>query len=298
MEKLLTTTQLAEAIGASESSMRRWTNSGALRTARTVGGHRRIALSEAIRFVRESGATVVRPELLGLPEISATAAGKDLSGRALERTLYDALCSGDSAAARGCVAGLFLNGVSVASIFDEAVQVAMHRIGELWPQDPRAILVEHRAMNTCLLALGMLRQMLPEPIENAPVAVGGAPEGDPYLLPSLMAGTVLADAGYRDVNFGPDTPMDVLAVAAEENQAQVVWLSIKAVADRATLRTNVDNLAERLRSMQITLVVGGSGAELLAIRSSKNIHVMRTMGELAAFARGAAGGTLSPGKPE
>jgi len=157
------------------------------------------------------------------------------------------------------VAGLFLNGVSVASIFDEAVQVAMHRIGELWPQDPRAILVEHRAMNTCLLALGMLRQMLPEPVENAPVAVGGAPEGDPYLLPTMMAGTVLADAGYRDVNFGPDTPMDVLAVAAEENKAHVVWLSVKAVADRATLRTNVDNLAERLRSMQITLVVGGSG---------------------------------------
>ena len=166
------------------------------------------------------------------------------------------------------------------------------------PQDPCAILVEHRAMNTCLLAPGMLRQMLPEPVENAPVAVGGAPEGDPYLLPSMMAGTVLADAGYRDANFGPDTPMDVLAVAAEENKAQVVWLSVKAVADRATVRTNVDNLAERLRSMHITLVVGGSGAESLAIRSSKNIHMMRTMGELAAFARGAAGGTLSPGKPE
>ena len=48
---------------------------------------------------------VVRPELLGLPEIPAASAGKELSGRALERTLYDALRSGDSAAAKGCVAG-------------------------------------------------------------------------------------------------------------------------------------------------------------------------------------------------
>src|SRR5215211_2356769 len=72
--KLLTPKDLADAIGASESSLRRWVDSGRVKMSRTAGGHRRIPLAEAIRFIRETHATVVRPDLLGLgatPKISA-----------------------------------------------------------------------------------------------------------------------------------------------------------------------------------------------------------------------------------
>ena len=235
MEKLLTTSELAEAIGASESSMRRWTNSGVIRTARTAGGHRRIALSEAIRFVRESGATVLRPELLGLPGLPSTQQGKTLGSRSLERQLFEMLRAGDAAAASGCITSLFLNGLSVASICDGAIQEAMQRIGELWREDPRGILVEHRAMDISLHAVSGLKQMIGHPAPNAPIALGAAPEGDPYLLPSMMAGAVLAEAGYRDINFGPETPPELLARAAEDNKARLVWLSVKSVADQNKL---------------------------------------------------------------
>src|SRR5215203_2961037 len=107
MEKLLTTKELAEALGASESSMRRWTDSGAIRTSRTVGGHRRIPLSEAIRFVRETRATIVRP-----------AAGSSSGRPTSEDELFDSLNDGDAARARGLVLGLYLDGSSLAAIFD------------------------------------------------------------------------------------------------------------------------------------------------------------------------------------
>ena len=60
-KSLLTPKELAEAIGASESSIRRWVDTGDIRVARTAGGHRRITLSEAIRFIRQIEAPVVRP---------------------------------------------------------------------------------------------------------------------------------------------------------------------------------------------------------------------------------------------
>ena len=176
MEKLLTTTELADAIGASESSMRRWTNDGLIRTSRTAGGHRRIALSEAIRFIRESGTVVVRPDVLGLPNLPATHEGTMLGSRSLELQLYESLRSGDVAGAKGCVTSLFLNGSSVAAISDGAIQHAMQQIGELWREDPRGILIEHRATDICLQALGIVRQMLGEPSANAPIALGGAPK--------------------------------------------------------------------------------------------------------------------------
>ena len=57
--------QLGQALGVSESSVKRWADQGEIVTHRTSGGHRRIALAEAIRFIRESGLPVVDPGILG-----------------------------------------------------------------------------------------------------------------------------------------------------------------------------------------------------------------------------------------
>src|SRR5687767_2559257 len=65
--ELLTPKDLAAAIGASESSLRRWIDSGDIRVSRTAGGHRRIPLGEAVQFIRKIGAVIVRPEVLNMP---------------------------------------------------------------------------------------------------------------------------------------------------------------------------------------------------------------------------------------
>ena len=296
MEKLLTTKELAEALGASESSMRRWTDSGAIRTSRTVGGHRRIPLSEAIRFVRETGAAVVRPEVLGLGALVRPAAGA--TGRAgREDELFHAVNDGDAPRARGLVLGLYLGGSSLASIFDGPLGRAMTRIGELWQHGPAGILVEHRASDICLQVVNELRRLLPPPPadddanapDRPPAAVGGAPQGDPYVLPSLMVAAVLADAGYREVNFGPNTPVELLADAAESRHARLVWLSASVPPEvKSSTRRDVEALAFRLQARDAHLVIGGRhAADLVPRPAPPNVHVLHTLAELVAFTRGA-----------
>src|SRR5687768_14234467 len=287
MEKVLTTKELAEAIGASESSLRRWTNSGAIRTSRTVGGHRRIPLSEAIRFIRETHATVVRPAVLGLGDATPGVAGST-GGEGVGEAFYRALHDGDAARARGLVLGMYLGGTSLAAMFDGPVGRAMHRIGELWKHDARGVLVEHRATDVCLQAVAPLRQLLAPADETAPAAVGGAPAGDPYLLPSMMVATVLADAGYRVTNLGADTPADVLAAAAEEQRATVVWLSVSVADPVAPVQRGVVQLSKKLAEWDATLLVGGQRAAALDTRHLHNVHLLATMAELVAFTRGAA----------
>ena len=286
MEKLLTTRELAEAIGASESSMRRWTNSGVIETSRTVGGHRRIPLSAAIRFIRESHATVVRPQALGLA--GATWRGGEEAGQGGgEAALYQALVDGDAGKAKGQILAMYLGGASLAAMFDGQIARAMHRVGELWQHDARGILVEHRATDICLQAVNQLRQLLAPPEAGAPAAVGGAPPGDPYLLPSMMAAAVLAEAGYRVTSFGADTPLEVLATAAAEQKASLVWLSVSALDQKAPLKRGIGKLAETLRRHDARLLVGGRHAAELVPRDVPNVHVLATMSELAAFTRGA-----------
>lgn len=301
MERLLTTRDLAEAIGASESSLRRWTNSGAIRTSRTVGGHRRIPLSEAVRFIRESRATVVRPQALGLPDAPRERSGDAASPRpagasAVDESLYAALAVGDGARAKGEILSLYLGGAGLAAIFDGPVARAMHRVGELWRHDARGILVEHRATDLCLQAVNALRQLLAPAGRAAPAAIGGAPVGDPYLLPSIMAAAVLAEAGFRETNYGPQTPLDALAAAAEEQGVVIVWLSVSGADEVDQLRRAVEKLARRLARRDATLLVGGRLAGEVVAKPAPNVHVMSSMAQLAAFARGAGTAAADPGR--
>ncbi len=59
----------------------------------------------------------------------------------------------------------------------------------------------------------------------APTAMGGAPQDDSYLLPSLMVSLVLHDCGYDETNLGPNTPIDVLTDSVEDEHPNIVWFS-------------------------------------------------------------------------
>jgi excisionase family DNA binding protein len=288
-KSLLTPKELAEVIGASESSLRRWVDGGRIRKSRTTGGHRRIPLAEAVRFIRESGATVVRPEILGLTDLVSARGGGVAVGVGDEEQLFEALRAGDARMARGLVLSWYLSGRGLAELFDGPVRGAMRRVGELWRHDARGILVEHRATEICAGTVDRLGELLPEADGGAPLAVGGAPEGDPYVLPTRMAGMVLGEAGLGEVNFGANTPVELLGAEAVRRRARLVWLSVSFVADDKRLRGAVGRLAGALAEQRIDLVVGGVHAADVVPRTGGNVRVIESMGELAAFARGLPG---------
>jgi excisionase family DNA binding protein len=291
-ESLLTPKDLAAAIGASESSLRRWIDSGDIRVSRTAGGHRRILLSDAIQFIRKMGAVVVRPDVLNLPGLSQSPTGTSASDSQL---LFAALRDGRSDIARGLVLSAYLRGDSLPAIFDGPIRGAMHELGELWKHDERGILVEHRATEICFSVISELRALLPPAKQGAPLAMGGAPQGDPYRIPSLMAATTLADAGFRDVNFGANTPLPLLVGEAVRAGARLVWLSISSAEDPKSLRAEVTNLVAALAEQRINLVIGGSASAACGVGALKGVNAIGSMGELAAFGRGLlGGGTVQP----
>jgi excisionase family DNA binding protein len=283
-KSLLTPKDLANAIGVSESALRRWVDGGRIRISRTAGGHRRIPLQEAIRFIRQTGATVVRPELLGLNAL-ATAAGAS-SGPSRDDALFHALRAGNRDVARGLIVSSYLGGLGLAALFDGPIRSAMDRIGQLWQHEPRGIMIEHRATGICIETLAELRCMLPFVDDQSPLAIGGAPHDDPYQLPTMMAAAALAEAGFRDINFGPNTPIELLAHEAVDRNARLVWLSISAEQDQKLMRAAIKQLADRLGEHRIDLVLGGRFASALVPRSMSNVMLVASMSDLASSARG------------
>ena len=289
MKTTLSPKELARAIGVSESSLKRWADKGVIQVTLTAGGHRRIAVSEAIRFIRATRRSLVDPRILGMPDL--TAAG-DLPprGEDVER-LYQMLLAGDAVQARGLLLSAYLSGRSVASLCDGLIREVMDRLGDLWQHDGAGVFLEHRAVDICIQAASQLRLVLPEPTRSL-VAVGGAPSGDPYLLPSFLAAAVLTEEGFQSMNLGPDTPFESLELAARGHGARLVWLSVSGRVDARPLAARIAELARSLAEIGAFVVVGGRRASELSLPPSDNLFSGASMAELVAFARGVrAGGT-------
>ncbi len=292
-KSLLSPKELALAIGVSESTLKRWADEGLVQVSRTAGGHRRIPLPEALRFVRETKATIVRPDLLDLPELAA-AQTEAWSGRNPDDAIFEALKEGDSVKARGLILSGYLSGRSLAALCDGPIKESMHRLGDLWKHDELGILIEHRATDIIIQALNQLRSIIkPATVTTtsgasaaASIALGGAAEHDPYILPSLMCATLLSEAGYRDINFGPHTPVDVLIRASRQYQPRLVWYTCSVNEPQKIVPAQMIDLADTLLAMKGSLIIGGRGIESVPLPDRPNVYRAPSMGELVAFARG------------
>jgi excisionase family DNA binding protein len=286
MKDVLSPKEFAQAIGVSESSIKRWVDSGTIPASKTAGGHRRIEMGEAVRFLRETKTPLLHPVILGLEDVSAL--GGDLPiGDDVGDTLFGFLREGKAEHARGLIQSLYLNGRSIAQIIDGPVQAAMDRLGKLWFETEQGVGIfqEHRATDIAMQSVTRIRLLIPSR-EGAPVAVGGAPSGDPYLLPSLAAAAVLESRGLNAVNLGPETPLESLQLAAESMNASLLWLSVTSIEDRDSLQAQLLDLVEALNDKGLPLVIGGQKADRLGLPDVPHLHVGTSMGELEALVKG------------
>ena len=233
------------------------------------------------------------------PETEAQAAAADappaVPGRPAVDQLTGLLRCGHDELARGLIVGLYLQGHDAGWIFDRVLTPTLARFGELWRHDDAGIYAEHRAFDVCLRAVHELRALMPPPPPEARVALGGTPPGDLYLMPSAMAATVLAGAGFRDVNLGAQVPADVLVRAAVHYRAALVWLSLSC-RKKAPGTAELDELAARLHEHGAALVVGGRAGPRRTGGSGSGAAGFRRVGDMQGLVA-AAGAWARPLPP-
>jgi excisionase family DNA binding protein len=279
--QLISPKQAAQAIGVSESSLKRWCDRGLLKSVRTAGGHRRLEMDTIVRFLRDSGRGIVRPELLGLP--SSVGRGDTVVDVAREQ-LRDALLDGDEERARRIVFDLYLAGQSASDICDRVVAIAFHEIGHGWERGTVVVYRERRACEIALKVLHELRRSMPVPPADAPNAIGGTIEGDPYCLPTAMVELALHETGWRATSLGTMLPAATLIEALHENQPQLMWISV------STIRSIPEFLEEYRRLQGIatgqgTAIAVGGRALTAEIRQQMNYSAYcDTLRHLVTFA--------------
>lgn len=284
----LSPSQAARVLGASESSLKRWVDAGDMTIRRTAGGHRRIPVAEVLRYARSEGLTIQDAELLG--------GARPAASRRLTTSVTRAVLAGDGGALQRLLLHAHFDGVTVTTLADGPIRLAMESVGRLWLDSPDGIACEHRATMLVMRAVEGLRSVLPIAPANAPVAIGGGRAGDPYLLPSMLAALVLQEVGWRTVDLGPDTPDEALVSAAKRYRAALVWRSFTGDLDPAAATKDLAALCRKLSPCRVA--VGGRCADLLGnLDQIGNLLRPASMAELAALA-GTGAACTWPSAPE
>lgn len=280
MKRLVSPKQVAQAIGVSESSLKRWCDKGLIKTVRTAGGHRRLPIDGVVQYLRSSGQQMVRPELLGLP--STTGQGSLVIDRAVE-TLCSALIAGDEDQCRRVAVDLYLSGQTVRDICDQVIARAFHEIGDQWECGEVAVYRERRACEIGQRTLYDLRQIVPSPAPDAPLAIGGAMQTDPYKLPTTMVELVLLECGWRAESYGTLLPAATLCQAVHDYRPRLLWLSVSSIESREEFLTDYAELQQTAEGEGAAVVVGGRALDEELRRRMKYSAHCDTLAHLASF---------------
>ncbi|MCA9030139.1 MAG: helix-turn-helix domain-containing protein [Planctomycetaceae bacterium] len=282
MQDLISPKQVAQAIGVSESSLKRWCDRGILPSVKTAGGHRRIPVSAVLAYVRETGQTLAEPELLGLSR-ATTGVTRTLDVK--RERLIEALLAGDETVASQTVLNLYLAKYPLSTICDDVLAPVFAEIGERWGCGDVAVYQERRACEICQRLLHEVRRALPEPKVDAPFAIGGTLDGDPYTLATAMVELVLRDKGWRACSLGNMLPFQTLRMALCESPAKLFWLSVTSIRDEETFLSEFARISEMAEQRGVAVVVGGKALTESIRRRMRYSCYCDTFGHLETFAK-------------
>ncbi len=249
--------QVAAALQASESSVKRWCDRGAIETTRTVGGHRRITLEALQSFLRESKWAIRVPGELGLE------AKHDLARIAVKRGLdrdqqsfLAALVRGEEAVCRRRLRQKLQSGCPRGKAAEYLITAGMRVVGDAWQCKEIDAYHERRACDICIRLINQLRTEQTRIPEWGPVAIGGTLSGDHFQVATSLVELSLRDAGWNASNLGSNLPAESFLRAAKEYQPQVVWLSVSHIEDDVSFAAEYARLADGLDN-KVSLIIGG-----------------------------------------
>ena len=276
--------QVAESLAVSESSVKRWCDSGEISTFRTSGGHRRISAEGLQQFLGSSNRSLVNPNVLGVivrpVNRSQRIPGSD---EAQLKQFREALTAGRENECLEVFGERVADGWSVSEAAEDLISDAMCGVGSAWVRQEVDVYQERRACGICMRLINEMRNKLPVVSDDAPVAIGGSPSGDPYEIPTALVELSLREIGWQAVNLGCNLPISSFLQAAQDYNPKLVWLSVSTMGDVDEFVSSENVMADSLDDETI-LIVGGralSDAIRPKLRYTAHCDSVRHLTELA-----------------
>lgn len=270
----LTTRQLARMWQVSEATVKRWADAGRLHPSRTLGGHRRFALAEVLRFQNEQGLEVGRAARKGMSESAAQQKSLAIDEQEGAEQFFDAIVRGHEGASAGVLLASYMNGLPLVKILDITVAQAMRRLGNLWHCGEVTVADEHLATQTARRAVETLRECIRRETLDDRRAIVCTVEEEMHELAVLCVQLMLEEKGWSVLYLGVHTPFYSMTDAIEKHRPQLICIS--STSNMALSRNAREYEQFRAGAMKrdVIVVLGGEGFRDEAIRQRfpANLH--------------------------
>lgn len=284
--RFLTTRQLSRVWLVSEATIKRWADTGQLKSNRTVGGHRRFPLAEVMRFQTERGLGAATG-VATASAATATATAEAFEPEQAAERFFDAARRGRAGEATALLLEAHMLGADLDLIFDAVVAPSLRRVGDLWYGEEMSVADEHLATCTATRAVESLAASTRRAGAKAGAAVCCAAEEEMHTLPVLCAQAVLEGAGWEVRNLGGHTPFFALAEYVEKQRPALVCVSATLQRELEHNARDYAQLASAARACGARVVLGGEGFRAAAVRARfpADLHA-EGFRDLSGFVRG------------
>jgi excisionase family DNA binding protein len=234
-QKLLTSAEVAQMLGVTAGSVKRWADLGLIQCARTAGRHRRFTSEEVDRFRRERSTTSPGP------------------ARLLDRLLSD--CD-----THQVLADLYGERARLGSWWKvaESLVPLLVEIGERWAGGSLSILEEHVATERLSRAISRIADELPAR-SGAPRVLLATAEGEEHTLGLSLVELVVREWGWQGVWAGRRTPLAEVVAHVAGGTVDAVAVSASEVCAAGDLLAQTERLGAICRAGDVALVLGGCG---------------------------------------
>ncbi|MBV8859901.1 MAG: cobalamin-dependent protein [Acidobacteria bacterium] len=264
--KFLTTRQLSRVWLVSEATIKRWADTGQLKSSRTVGGHRRFPLAEVMRFQIERGLGAATAGA-SAPAAAAATKAETFDARQAAEQFFQAVKRGHAGEATALLLEAHMHGAGLDLIFDEVVSPSLQRVGDLWYGEEMSVAEEHLATSTATRAVESLAASTRRAGAKAGAAVCCAAEEEMHTMPVLCAQALLEGAGWDVRNLGGHTPFFALAEYVEQQRPALVCVSATLQRELEHNARDYAQLSAAARAAGARVVLGGEGFRDAAVRT-------------------------------
>jgi corrinoid protein of di/trimethylamine methyltransferase len=173
--------------------------------------------------------------------------------------LYEAVLTGDAAAARSVTERALAEGVDALELVNKSMVPAMAEAGRRFECNEYFVpelLIAARAMKT---SLELLRPLLTARGAGrvGRVAIGTV-KGDMHDIGKNLVAALLEGGGFEVIDLGVNVPPEKFIEAIKEKKAQIVAISALLTTTMPAMKSTIDALRQAGVRAQVKVLVGGA----------------------------------------
>lgn len=245
-DRLMSTGDVAEVLGVSEATVKRWADAGTLSCIRTPGGHRKFRLRDIAMHLasRRGSGSGSKPS------------SGDGDGDVEE--MVSALLVGDIEKVMGAIAAARLQRSSIASIVDDVLHPAFDRVKQACGAGRCETFHLHIAVNSLIEVAARQRPTLRVPGSTRGRVVTAPLPGESYDVLARFASLVAVEGGFDAHVLGAGLPPGSVSRAAEDLGASWILLVGDVSEGAPGLREYVERILSGTERSHARVVCVGS----------------------------------------